>query len=256
MKFRPVFFLILLVLFISFLSSRVFGPLKYISYPYDLLSMISSKAFHALSKEWQILSWKKEKIESLEKERDLLTERLAEYENIKRQNILLKELLGIKESEKKIVTFAGVIRRGLARWSNAIVIDKGESDGIKKDMTVITPRGLVGKILIANKDFSEVLLLDDSNFRVAVRFLQTRTEGIATGTGHGVVIKYVPKDAEVIKDDWVITSGLDGIFPEGIPVGYVSGIKEKELFKEVTIKTAQDLRSLEFVAIVTKGQQK
>ncbi len=252
MKFKPVFFLILLIIFISFLSSRVFGPLKYISYPYDFLSLISSKVVHTASNQWQLLSWKKEKIESIEKEIDLLTERLAEYENIKRENILLKELLGLREVQKKTVTFAGVIRRGLARWSNAIVIDKGESDGIKKDMTVITPRGLVGKILVANKDFSEVLLLDDSNFRVAVRFLGTRTEGIATGTGHGVVIKYVPKDAEVIKDDWVITSGLDGIFPEGILVGYVSGIKEKELFKEVTLRTAQELRSLEFVAIVTR----
>lgn len=252
MKFKPVFFLILLVIFISFLSSKVFGPLKYISYPYDLLSLISSKVAYTVSNQWQLLSWKKEKIESIEKEIDLLTERLAEYENIKRENILLKELLGLRDVQKKTLTFASVIRRGLARWSNAIVIDKGESDGIKKDMTVITPRGLVGKVLVANKDFSEVLLLDDSNFRVAVRFLGTRAEGIATGTGHGVVIKYVPKDAEVIKDDWVITSGLDGIFPEGILVGYVSGIKEKELFKEVTLRTAQELRSLEFVAIVTR----
>lgn len=252
MNFKPVFFLILLVIFISFLSSKVFGPLKYISYPYDLLSLISSKAVHTFSRQWQVLSWKKEKIESLQKEIDILTERLAEYENIKRENIILKELLGIKGVQKKIVTFAGVIRRGLARWSNAIVIDKGESDGIKKDMTVITPRGLVGKVLVANKGFSEVLLLDDSNFRVAVRFLGTRTEGIATGTGYGVVVKYVPKDTEIIKDDWVITSGLDGIFPEGILVGYVSGIKERELFKEVTLRTAQDLRSLEFVAIVTR----
>ncbi|MFN3740360.1 MAG: rod shape-determining protein MreC [Thermodesulfovibrionales bacterium] len=252
MKFKPVFFLILLVIFISFLSSKVFGPLKYISYPYDLLSLSISKGFHVLSDQWQLLSWKKEKIESIKKEMDLLTERLAEYENIKRENILLKELLSLRESQKKTVTFASVIRRGLARWSDAIVIDKGESDGIKKDMVVITPRGLVGKVLVANNDFSEVLLLDDSNFRVAVRFLGTRTEGIATGTGHGVVIKYVPKDAEVIKGDWVITSGLDGIFPEGILVGYVADIREKEVFKEVILRTAQDLRSLEYVAIVTR----
>lgn len=252
MKFKPVFFLIILILLISFLSSKVFGPLRYLSYPYDVLSLLTTKVADAISSEWQAITWKKKKFEEIEGEIASLTERLVEYENIKRENALLKELLGLKDSEKRIVTFARVIRRGLARWTNAVVIDKGESQGVRKDMAVITPKGLVGKVLMANRDFSEVLLLDDVNFRVAVRLLGNRSEGIASGTGQGVIVRYVPRDVEIIKGDWVITSGLDGIFPEGILVGYVSEIREREFFREISLKTSQDLKGLEFVAVVSR----
>jgi len=251
MKFKPVFVVLVIIVFVSFLTSRVLGPFKYISYPFDLVSLFSTNIYHIFSDAFKTLSLKREKIEALEKEIDLLNMRLIEYESIKRENALLKELLSLKDSEKKVVAFAKVIRRGLHRWSSGIVIDKGEEDGVRKDMAVITPKGLIGKVLFTNRNFSEVLLLDDSNFRVAVRFLGSRAEGIATGTGRGVIVKYVPLDAEIIKNDWVLTSGLDGIFPEGLLVGYVSEIKEKEFFKEVAIKTSQDLRSLEFVGVVS-----
>lgn len=252
MKFKPVFLLIILILLISFLSSKVFGPLRYLSYPYDLLSLLTTKISDTLSSEWQAITWKKKRLKEIEDEIASLTERLVEYENIKRENILLKELLGLKGSEKRIVTFARVIRRGVARWTSAVVIDKGEDEGVRKDMAVITPKGLVGKVLMANRDFSEVLLLDDVNFRIAVRFLGSRSEGIASGTGQGVTVRYVPKDVEIIKGDWVITSGLDGIFPEGILVGYVSEVREKEFFREVSLKTSQDLKGLEFVAVLSR----
>ncbi|MCX7794440.1 MAG: rod shape-determining protein MreC [Thermodesulfovibrionales bacterium] len=252
MKFKPVFLLIILIIVISFTTSKVFGPLKFLSYPYDFLSLLTSEITDTVSSEWRAFTLKKKRLREIEQDVALLTERLAEYENIKRENIILKELLGLKDSEKKIIAFARVIRRGIARWTSAVVIDKGEADGLKKDMAVITPKGLTGKILVANRDFSEVLLLDDVNFRVAVRFLGSRTEGIATGTGQGVIVKYVPKDAEIIKGDWVITSGLDGLFPEGILVGYVADIRDREFFKEVSLKTSQDLRGLEFVAVISR----
>lgn len=253
MKFKPVFFVILIVLILSFLTSKISGPLRYLSYPYDLMGLLTSKVWLVIENQWQAFILKKERVEQLERELDILRERLVEYENIKRENLILKGLLGLKDSRKDVVTFARVIRRGLSRWSNAVVIDKGEEDGVKKDMTVVTPRGLVGKVISAGRGFSEVLLLDDPAFRVAVRFLETRAEGIASGTGYGVLIRYVPSETEVIKNDWVITSGLDGIFPEGILVGYVSDIKEGNFFKEISVKTAQNLRSLEFVAVIERS---
>jgi len=252
MRFRPVFLVLVIITFLSFVTSKVFGPFKYLSYPWDIISLFSTRTWQNVTDIYQTVTWKKKRIESLETEVSNLTERLIEYENIKRENILLKELLGLKDSQKRIVTFARVIRRGLSRWSSGVVIDKGEKDGVRKDMTVITPRGLVGKVIATNKDFSEILLLDDSNFRVAVRFMGSRAEGIAFGTGHGVIVRYVSKDTEVINNDWVITSGLDGIFPEGLLVGYVTDIKEQGFFKEVSLKTSQNLRGLEFVGIISR----
>jgi rod shape-determining protein MreC len=252
MKFRPTFLVLVIIIFLSFFTSKVLGPFKYLSYPYDLLSLVSSRMWQNVTDIYQTVTWKKKRIESLETEVSNLAERLIEYENIKRENILLKELLGLKDSQKKIVTFARVIRRGLSRWSSAVVIDKGEKDGVRKDMAVITSRGLVGKVIAVNRDFSEILLLDDSNFRVAVRFMGSRAEGIASGTGYGVIVRYVSKEAEVINNDWVITSGLDGIFPEGLLVGYVTDIKEQGFFNEVSLRTSQNLRGLEFVCVVSR----
>jgi len=252
MKFRPIFLVLVIIIFLSFFTSKVLGPFKYLSYPYDLLSLVSSRMWQNVTDIYQTVTWKKKRIESLETEVSNLAERLIEYENIKRENILLKELLGLKDSQKKIVTFARVIRRGLSRWSSAVVIDKGEKDGVRKDMAVITSRGLVGKVIAVNRDFSEILLLDDSNFRVAVRFMGSRAEGIASGTGYGVIVRYVSKEAEVINNDWVITSGLDGIFPEGLLVGYVTDIKEQGFFNEVSLRTSQNLRGLEFVCVVSR----
>ncbi len=252
MRFRPVILIIAIIILLSFFTSSISGPFKYLSYPYDLLSLVSSRIWQNVTDIYQTVTWKKKRIESLEAEMNRLAERLIEYENIKRENILLKELLGLKETQKNIVTFARVVRRGLSRWSSAVVIDKGEKDGVRKDMSVVTSRGLVGKVIAVNRDFSEVLLLDDSNFRVAVRFMSSRTEGIASGTGKGVIVRYVPKETEVIKNDWVITSGLDGIFPGGLLIGYVTDIKEQGFFNEVSIKTSQNLRGLEFVGVVSR----
>lgn len=255
MKFKPVTLVLITVLVVSFLISKIPGPFKYLSYPYDIISLWTSRAGHGVGELFKTVRLTKEKVDFLENQINELTGRLIEYENIKRENLLLKELLGLKDRGKRIVSFSRVIRRGLQRWSNAIIIDKGEVEGVRKDMAVITPKGLVGKVVQANRDFSEVLLLDDPDFRVAVRFLTSRVEGIATGTGREVIVRYVPLEAEITKDDWVITSGLDGIFPEGILVGYVTGVKNRELFKEVLIKTVENLRSLEFVAVVSRGQK-
>lgn len=251
MRVKKVFWILIFILLISFITSKVLPPFRYLSYPFDLVSSIYSRISLSTKEGLRAFVTGKSEIKRLREERDVLLARIVDYENIKLENNRLTELLKLKEREKRIYTFARVIRRGIGRWINTVVIDKGSKDGIKKDMTVMTARGLAGKVFSVRENFSEVILMNDALFRVSVRLMNSRAEGIAAGEGKRIVVKYVPLEVQDIsKGEAVITSGLEGIFPPGIPVGFISNIKDGQFFKEIELLPAQDMYSIEEVVIL------
>ncbi len=256
MRFKKVFWLLLLVVIISFITSKVISPFRYLGYPFDFVSSLYSRVSSSTKETLMAIVTKKTEVRRLKEERDALLARMVDYENLRLENKRLTDLLKLKEVERRILTFARVIRRGTGRWSNTLVIDRGNKDGVKKDMAVMTTRGLVGKVISVNEYSSEVILLNDSLFRVSVRLMNSRAEGIASGEGRRIVIKYVPLDVQDISNNEpVITSGLDGLFPPGIPVGYITSIKDGQFFKEIEIKPSQDMFSIEEVAILNLSEQ-
>lgn len=171
------------------------------------------------------------------------------------ENKRLRELLSLKEKEYRYVTAARVIARGADIWSNTLILDKGLLSGIMKDMTAITQRGLVGKISEASSSYSHLLLLTDINFSAAVRLQESREEGIISGTGfRKCQLKYIPYEEEVKKGDILITSGLDSLFPSGIPVGYVSIVEKKGtgIFQYIEVTPFEDNTKIEEVAIIKR----
>jgi rod shape-determining protein MreC len=178
------------------------------------------------------------------------------YREVFLENRRLRELLGLKEKEQRHVTTARVLARGTDQWSNTLILDKGAGDGITKDMIALTEKGLVGKISEVSGSFSYLLLLSDINFSAAARLQENRTEGVISGTGfRKCQMKYVPSEEEVKKGDTVITSGLDSLFPQGIPVGYVSRVNKKNvgMFQDIEVKPFVDNNKVEVVAIIRKG---
>jgi rod shape-determining protein MreC len=178
------------------------------------------------------------------------------YQEAILENKRLRELLSLKEREHRYVTTARIIARGTDQWANTLVIDKGLRDGIKKDMIAITHRGLAGKISGVSDSFSSLLLLTGINFSAGARLQESRTEGIISGTGfRKCQLKYIPYEEEVKKGDTVITSGLDSLFPEGIPVGYVSKVNKKDigLFQDIEVLPFVDNAKIEEVIIIKKG---
>ncbi len=122
-------------------------------------------------------------------------------------------------------------------------------------MAVITPQGLVGKIYSVHDYYSEVLLLKDSNFSVAVRLQNSRREGVISGTGNDYcLLKYVPPEENVEIGEVVITSGFDGIFPEGLPVGVVSKVKKEgiEFFQYIEVRPFQSSEKTEDVIVMKR----
>ena len=134
-------------------------------------------------------------------------------------------------------------------------INKGSDDGVAKDMVAVTPLGPVGKIHRIFNDGASIILLTDVNSSVAVRLQSTRVGGILEGKGDGTCsLKYVSKRVEVKVGEKVVTSGLDGIFPEGLLVGNVSGVRKEgdEMFQLISVLPAQDLNTIEEVVILKR----
>jgi len=166
----------------------------------------------------------------------------------------LQALLAFKEQFISRTMAAQVIGSSGSELSRAVYIDKGESDGIKPDMAVITADGIVGKVLRVYRSTSQVLLIDDQTSGVGAILDKTRLQGILRGTPAGeVVLEKVMSDEAVPPGELVLTSGGDGIFPKGLLVGRVTKVASgSELFLNIRVRPAADLGKLEEVLVVTK----
>lgn len=246
--------IIFFIVFVSFLVASFhkndFTGLKNIFvYPLDVFNYSISYIKETLG---NIFILKKEN-EKLKKELYELKMERHRYSEIILENERLKKILSIKDSEPSFFAVAKTIGRGYDSLLNTIIIDKGKKEGIKKDMAVITPNGLIGKIYNVRDSYSEVILLRDPNFSVSVRLQKSRQEGIVSGIGKDYyLLKYIPQEQTVEKGEIVITSGLDGIFPPGILVGAVNEINSKsnDFFQYIEVVPFQVDSKIEEVIIL------
>ncbi len=225
------------------------GILKPLSYPYDAVS----KMFSSISGRIGDVMDSADENQRLKAQlRDSLVER-QRYGEIINENKRLKELLGLKDQIQGHGIAAQVVARGFDKFINTLVIDKGTNDGIQKDMTAITARGLAGKVYATRGGFSDIMLLTDPNFSVAVRLQEGRHEGVLSGTGHWYcILKYIPTEETVKEGEIVVTSGLDGIFPQGLPVGRVTKVRTEgvEFFQYIEVVPFQSPAKIEEVMVI------
>lgn len=231
-----------------------FLSVDFIGGPLNHLHGASNSLTEAIKRPFRMIALReKENIELLKKITELELER-EKYQEALLENKRLKELLSLREDKKKYVASAEVIARGVDNWTHTLLIDKGTKDGVAKDMTAITPRGLAGKITRVSDSYAYILLLNDINFSSAVRLQGSRVEGVLSGTGsRRCVMKYVPFEEEVKAGDIVITSGLDMLFPAGIPAGYVTKADKTTgtgNFQYIEVQPFQDSAKIEEVVIV------
>lgn len=223
-------------------------PVNHINYAVHFLSVSITEPFKKLAVRDQENRRLGEEVNKLHLEQQ-------GYREIFLENQRLREILSLKEREKGYVATARIISRGLDPWSNTLVIEKGKRDRVARDMTVMTPLGLVGKVSAEGDSHSYVILITDINFSAAVKIQETRKEAILSGTGAGrCILKYVPEEETVREGDVVITSGFDDLFPPGIIVGYVSRVVKKGagIFQQVEVTPSQDLTKLDEVLLVKR----
>ncbi len=166
----------------------------------------------------------------------------------------LQALLGFKEQFISQTMAAQVIGTSGSDQSHIVYIDKGSNDGIKPDMAVITPDGIVGKVLRVFLSSSQVLLINDSSSGVGAILETSRLQGILQGTAAGeTMLRYVMSDEKVAPGERVLTSGGDRIFPKGLAIGTVQQSNPgSDLFLNIRVKPAADLSRLEEVLVVTR----
>lgn len=197
------------------------------------------------------ITLKEAELMSLKARNDALRLQNEKAKNAVSENLRLKKLLAFKD-RGGFVAAAEVIGKGGGRWASTLLIDKGTTHGVRKDMAVRTPDGLLGKIADSYPTSALVLLVEDVKFSAAVRLTGGRREAVASGAGAGMMtLKYVPSDEEVKEGERVITSGLDALFPKGIGVGTVSAVDKRtnELFQKITVKPFVDIRKVEEVTV-------
>ena len=165
----------------------------------------------------------------------------------------LQVLLDFKQRVPSETVAAQVISSGANDNSRLLVIDKGEQAGIRPDMAVIVPDGIIGKVLRTFPYSAQVLLLTDSNSGVACVLESSRIHGILKGQNkHLAVLSYVVNDDKVQIGERVFTSGEDQIYPKGMPVGIVVEARPGASFQEIVVQPFAKMNRLEEVLVVTK----
>ncbi len=253
---KAILFLSIVIVLFSFMTyqSRKGGSVT--GNPASLLlnsaSSAVTSAFDTLWRPFQMIRVRDGENRALQRKVDeLMLERMRCQEALI-ENRRLKDLLKLREDHKNPVA-AKIIGRGTSHWTHTFILDKGLEHGITKDSAAITPNGLAGKIFNVSDSYAKVLLLTDINFSAAVRLQESRKEGILSGTGTKIsVLKYVPQEDEITEGDIVVTSGLDQLFPPGIPAGYISRVSRQGAgqFQHIEVTPFVDVASLEEVLII------
>ena len=191
-------------------------------------------------------------------ELDRLKIRNAELEGRALEADRLEALFNFRNSHQEVpMVAASVIGASPDSGSQVLYINKGSRDGLRRDMGVITPDGVVGKILAVYPDTSQVLRLDDKESGVGALLSDTRTQGPVKGNGAPLLsLDYISNDEKVATGEAVLTSGQDRIFPKDLPVGRVVDFVSdpKTPFMKIRVKPAAHLDRLEEVLVLQTRQ--
>ena len=190
--------------------------------------------------------------EQLRRENDDLKMQVNQLQSKANEADRLALLLNFHKSHENVPMLgARVIATSAGTASATIMLDRGSKDHLKKNMGVITPEGVVGKIVEVYDNTSEVLLLTDKDSGVGAMLGNSRVQSPVGGAGEPLlVMKYVANDDVVNVGERVVTSGMDKIFPRDLPIGTITDIKPGNPFKSIRIRPSAHLERLEEVIVL------
>ena len=164
----------------------------------------------------------------------------------------LERLLDLREHLPLKTVAAEIIGAAASTDFRTLTIDKGTRDGVRSDMSVIAPAGIVGRLVVPSLRSAKVQLLIDRNAAAGAIVDRTRAQGVVVGGGDDRLrMDYVSEVFDVIVGDVVMTSGIDGIYPKGFIIGRVEAVERAGgAYKRITVKPAVDFSSLEEVLVV------
>ncbi len=168
-------------------------------------------------------------------------------------NARLRQYVELKDRTPLKLIAAEVIAKDPSPWYQTMIINKGQSNGVAVNCPVILSAGVVGNVVAVSSQYAKVLLIIDRNAALDALIQRTRDRCIVEGTNQNTLkLNYVLRQTDVVVGDTVISSGFDGIYPKGIPIGRVSKIipETSGLFKEIEMEPFVDFSKIEEVMVI------
>ena len=217
---------------------------------------VTAATIHGVTSIWQDyvdLRTLREENKRLQFEASTLKRRLDQLQEQALETQRLQRLLAMRDNSQAEFLTARVIGKDATNWFKTILLDCGSMEGVRRNQPVLAPNGLVGRVVEVTPTSARVQLFTDPVSAVGGLIQRTRVTGIVSGNlGAGARVRYLPLMGDVVVGEEVVTSGMGGVFPKGIPIGRVATVERKSgiLFQEATLTPAVDLSRLEEVLIL------
>ena len=187
----------------------------------------------------------------------------AENDRLRMENIYYRNQLATAEHARALVLFqqqspsktvaARVIGNSTVGTAKAVFIDRGSTSGVKKGMAVVTPEGIVGKVIATYPLVSQVLLITDPTFKVGVESQRGHVHGVLDCGSGACIVEQIQNEDKVDTGEWFFTSGEDRIFPRGFPVGTVISAQPGQGMKDVKLNLSGAPAGAEEVLVILQG---
>jgi rod shape-determining protein MreC len=193
--------------------------------------------------------------ESLRRDNQELKLQAMQAEETARENARLRQLVGWQQTKGWKMNLGKIVLRDPANWWRTVQINLGSRDGLRENLPVLVPEGLVGRVSSVALTRSTVVLVGDVNCKVAAQVVETRDTGVIGATDpwdNSLVALGFLKNPKLMPGQTVITSGLGGFFPAGLPIGKIADSRSVEygLSIEARVKLSANLSSLDEVWVL------
>ncbi len=216
------------------------------------LTWVSQGVEGTTTKYLNLLSIRKNNKELLKEVSVLKMESVA-YQELKLENARLKKLIGLKEKSPMTLLASSVVSEDLLSENQTLTIDKGSKENIHGKMGVLGLNGVIGSVLKTSSHRSQILLLTDRFFVVEGLIQRSREKLIIEGTGDTLIsAKHIRASLDIQIGDLIVTSGNEGLYPKGLPIGVVQNIKISNagITKTAAIKPLADLFNAEELFVI------
>lgn len=259
-KDKKTFFILLILLSFlilyftnNFISKNNINIMQSIYYPFGKLVFYINKKIDTIKVYFTSLDTISNENLELKKEIQKYSLLLQDYEEILKENNRIRKLLNLKLKDKKTLKLANIIGKSPDMWHKELISDIGLNEDIKVNNTVISYNGLIGRIKEVNDRSSKVQTISDPSVWVSVQNNRSRsTCMLKSDLNNKAKLYYLNDKSDFKVNDIIITSGLGGLYPKGIPVGIVSKVNKVsgDIIPEVYIDLLNDFSNIEEIIIL------
>lgn len=230
------------------------GGFMTVTTPLRIVGSALTTPFQALGNVFSNLTATQETLSDLREENERLLAKNAELQEEAQAAKRLQDLLGLQSSYSLQSTAARIISTSTDSWSRTVVIDRGSSSGLAIGMPVTNSSGAIGQIIECGPTSATVRLIADENSSVSALVQSSRAQGVLKGSAGGTLhLTLIATDQSVSVGDSVVTSGLGGVYPKGLPLGRVLSVNKNDgdLYYTIVVEPPSSAESFEEVLVIT-----